>query len=67
MLASGWGKAWVGEYGIVNMIWRGMPSFSAQWIWAKLGGLAMMQSATKGLAAGSEPGSFSGARKGHHR
>jgi hypothetical protein len=45
------------------MIWRGMPSFSAEWIWAKLGGLAMMQSATKGLAAGSEPGSFPGLRK----
>jgi hypothetical protein len=31
-----------------------MPSFSAQWICAKLGGLAMIQSATNGFAADSE-------------
>lgn len=34
---------------MVNMMWRGTPSFSAQWMWAKLGGLAMIASATNGL------------------
>ena len=38
MLASGWGKAWVGEDGAVDMMCKGMLSFSAQWTWAKLGG-----------------------------
>ncbi|KAI6804404.1 hypothetical protein KC361_g78 [Hortaea werneckii] len=31
----------------------GIPSFSAQWMCAKLGGLAMMTSATKGLLLSS--------------
>ena len=37
----------------VNIKCNGIPSFSAQWTWAKLGGLAIMASATKGFVAGS--------------
>ncbi len=37
----------------MNIRCSGTPSFSETWIWAKLGGLAMMASATKGLFDGS--------------
>lgn len=41
----------------VNIICKGIPSFSAQWMCAKLGGLAMMASAMKGGALPSSKSS----------
>lgn len=49
MLASGCGNAVVGDQGIVNIRCNGTPNFSAQWIWPKLGGFAMIASAINGL------------------
>ncbi len=49
----GCGKARVGVHGCGNIMCSGMPSASAQWMWPKVGGLAMTASATKGLAEGS--------------
>jgi len=46
--ANGCGKALVGDHGMVNIICTGMLSASAQCICAKLGGFAMIASATKG-------------------
>lgn len=39
----------MGLQGIVNIKCRGMPKASAQCIWAKLGGLAIIASATNGM------------------
>jgi hypothetical protein len=39
-LASGWGKAFVGDQGIVNIRCTGMFNACAQWMCAKLEGLA---------------------------
>src|ERR1700722_4166430 len=55
MLANGWGKDWVGDQGIVNIRCRGMPNFFAMCICAKLGGFAMMASATNGFSNGLPP------------
>src|ERR1700744_2872680 len=47
-LAKGWGNALVVVQGMVNIRWTGIPNACAQWICAKLGGLAMIASATNG-------------------
>jgi hypothetical protein len=47
MLTSGWGKAVVGLQGIVKESKSGIPSASAQCIWANAGGLEMIASAAK--------------------
>lgn len=39
----------VGDQGIVNIKCNGTPSFSAQCMWPKLGGFAIMASAINGL------------------
>ena len=44
----GWGKSRVGDHGCGNITWSGTESASARWMCAKVGGLAMMASATKG-------------------
>src|ERR1700748_3561463 len=48
ILARGCGKDSVGDLGIVNIICSGTPNLSAQCTCAKLGGLAMIASATNG-------------------
>ena len=49
MLARGCGNALVGLHGIVNMRCRGTPKVCAQWMWAKLGGFAIIASAMNGV------------------
>jgi hypothetical protein len=36
MFAKGWGNAWVGVYGNVNIRCNGMPSLSAHWTTEKV-------------------------------
>lgn len=50
----------VGDQGIVNIKCSGTPSFSAQCMWPKLGGFAMMASAMNGLLTNPPPKLMSG-------
>jgi len=54
MFANGCGKSLVGVQGMVNIKWTGIPKACAQCKCAKLGGFAIIASATKGsLVLGS--------------
>ena len=46
--ARGCGNCLVAVHGIVNIRWTGIESACAQWMCAKLGGFAIIASATKG-------------------